>query len=673
MPSTRSASFKARQKPSSGGESVKQSENQRRGSWYVRSRTGMDDEYIATPPGSYLQLSDIERKQKEILFTFAVDIPLQGDWKRSEEYWLQKDREMLDYLRDFPISRWLIDANEAKLAFTSMQARFDRRKKGVSVYADGIPGVSDTPATVHTKQSAGLRTRVEVVDRVTLPLNRLTSAIGATPSKSTSPKKPSKLSTTYVRDEEVDEAPAASLDDARRPSPVGSAPVQRPIAFTPINGRETLLSAEFSNGAQKSKLSDEAFLQSSDRTPSKKLKYGNEETSDDDEPRLSNDSRKRKPSDETVDLTMYIVSKKSRKVSDDEPVPPPYDKDPAERVLLYEFFPWEMDHAVAEPEEWDDSIYEPSRLEHLRNIHRHNLDIVSQFMANGKHGARRRKLSAIQAGCSKAADLPSYGKIKPAERPGKSKSLLRKFTGVDHPENCSINLIPADTESARKLQALPSSLIRDAIEAAMLDPFDDTYKGIEVTHNPGDSILDNLDLPRISIMDIARTRLQVRHHRVLTKRAAECIIDICPDLLITHRLLQVMTETEFGNTSTQIRLGYNGTMLSDSTLTKRVSTLLGLEFDKGKAAAAAESNKDFKKVNRDNYNKYNAWRAWKRANGTPRPSSFDLAEAAQKYAIEKNGKHGISSEASENIRHTDESDRRDDGNGAPKSSACDID
>lgn len=313
--------------------------------------------------------------------------------------------------------------------------------------------------------------------------------------------------------------------------------------------------------------------------------------------------------------------------------PPPYDQSEIEAAKLKPDFPWQTEYAAAEPEEWDDSIYDPARLEHIRSIHARNMIIVSKYMENGKHGADKRKTAAIEAGeLIKLEDLPPVGAISPAEKPEKKRGKSRKSTGKEQREHFSGSLIFADVASQKRFNGLSHTTIEDAINAAMLNPYDEVLMNIEVAHDPGDSILANLDRPRITIMDIARTRLQLLHVRVLTKRAAECLIDFCPDLLNTYRLLQVVSETDFGNTSVQIRLGYNGSMLSDSTITKRVSATLGREYDKEAAEIAFKKDPEFKKTNRDNYHKYKAWRSWKRVNGTPLPNNFNLVDAAKTYA-----------------------------------------
>ncbi|KAF2228229.1 hypothetical protein BDZ85DRAFT_255624 [Elsinoe ampelina] len=298
--------------------------------------------------------------------------------------------------------------------------------------------------------------------------------------------------------------------------------------------------------------------------------------------------------------------------------------------------PWEASYATEEAEEWDDSIYDQARLEHLEKVHDRNKAVVGAYMGGGRTDAGTRKNAAIKAAkANEEIERPSVGPIPLAVRPDNKRPKNKKSGLADQREHFSGRLAFADQENWEKFQILPYNTIEEAIEAAMTDPFDKNLMSIEVTHDPGDSILSDLDLPRISIMDIARTRLQLFHIRVITKRAAECMIDFCPDLLLGFRLMQVVSETDFGNTGIQFRLGYNGSMLSDSTLTKRISSAVALEHNKTRAAEANKADKDFHKEHRKNYNKYKVWRAWKRDHSTSKPNTFSLAEAAKQYRESK--------------------------------------
>lgn len=68
-----------------------------------------------------------------------VNIKLFNSWQRSEEHWYRKDREMLEYLQDFPLKDWLIPLAQARAAYEAMQERFRLRDEGKSIYTHGIP------------------------------------------------------------------------------------------------------------------------------------------------------------------------------------------------------------------------------------------------------------------------------------------------------------------------------------------------------------------------------------------------------------------------------------------------------------------------------------------------------------------------------------------------------
>lgn len=292
-----------------------------------------------------------------------------------------------------------------------------------------------------------------------------------------------------------------------------------------------------------------------------------------------------------------------------------------------------------------------------------NANIVAKYMENGKHGASKRKSAALAEGQKVEGEEEKItssqtpvDQIK-LERSERKRSKVKKPRNPDAREQFSGRLSFPDAQNLEAFKETGYGSIDDAVESAMLNPFEQALMNIQVQHDPGDSILANLEIPRISIMDIARTKLQLRHHKILTDEAACAIIDFCPDQLTANRLIQVASETSFGNTAIQIRLGQNGSMLSDSTITKRVSAALvyketgastmpepiksippnpennGERVITNPATLATINARNQTNLNRACYVKYKAWRAHKRSHFPSKPCTFDLVKASQDYAM----------------------------------------
>ncbi|GAM84588.1 hypothetical protein ANO11243_025840 [Dothideomycetidae sp. 11243] len=666
------------------------------GLWQQSLRPKPSQNFTLCEPGKYLGLSTEMRLQHETMFTMPVNIKLFGSWTRSEDSWYRKDREMLEYLQDFPVSKWLISPKDARSAYDAMQLRFRLRDEGKSVYADGVPGywpygkpgsgsleddqelhvdvpdpaevepapsqpaaISDSaPLRPDPVEVEGPRPTIKVSTNDDNPTTKRPYQRKSASQTTTVPIDDASLDTRAVHTKKARKSVAAStaLSPAgesaesitRRATRLNETAVAKNHGFTVF---EAVLPAsdvqQQANPRKRKALSpapvgpirDAAYLVPGVLHPAEQVHtdFFTENAHLEHETVV----KKRKIQHNSDELEIRESKRMQRKAA----TPPPYDRDSdAVQKLPHCDFPWQNTWAADDPEEWDDSIYDPGRLIHLSTIHCRNAKIVTKYMENGKHGAQQRKEAALVEGLKK--DRGEDGSILEGDgdanigavRPNKKRPKLKRSRNADQREHFSGRLDFADNEQEEKFKALKRyTTIEDAIKAAMINPFDEALKDIEVAHDPGDSLLDNLHLPRISIMDIARTRLQLSHVRIFTDTAAERLIDFCPDLLTNYHLLQVVSETKYGNTQVQIRLGQNGSMLSDSTITKRVSAALNREFDRTGAAEAAQQNPNFKKVNRDMYAKYKSWRAVKRQTGFQKVSQFILLESSRlhKAALEE--------------------------------------
>lgn len=85
----------------------------------------------------------------------------------------------------------------------------------------------------------------------------------------------------------------------------------------------------------------------------------------------------------------------------------------------------------------------------------------------------------------------------------------------------------------------------------------------------------NLEHQSFSVLDSARTRLQLAQTQTLSDKGAERVMDFCPDEVWQKTLLKIVGETQYGNIRVARRLRENGDLMSENTITKRVQTALG--------------------------------------------------------------------------------------------------
>lgn len=191
---------------------------------------------------------------------------------------------------------------------------------------------------------------------------------------------------------------------------------------------------------------------------------------------------------------------------------------------------------------------------------------------------------------------------------------------------------------AMKSQSKGYEDVEAAVEAAMANPDDTDFTSIMATYDPGKRPIVDLEIAQISIMDIARTRLQLANIRVLSKLTAERIIDFCPDMLWQERLLQIVSESGVGNKDLAFRLGLNGAYIVVSSIAHRISAALG---KKQSSSAYGEGEKQWFLDNQNDFNKYKSWRGVRPASyGTQSRTSL-IPESDKKPAnLKKKARRG---------------------------------
>jgi len=160
-----------------------------------------------------------------------------------------------------------------------------------------------------------------------------------------------------------------------------------------------------------------------------------------------------------------------------------------------------------------------------------------------------------------------------------------------------------DQQKALVLQRSAPDQILDAAEAGDIDW--DICKEIYVTWNASKKgQTEQLTQAKFRLYDTLITRQQLRSRPILTRRAAECITDFCPDMLWRETLLRMASEAGYGNKDVRDRFCYNGCWADKATFTKRIAAALGQKQNnsyKPKKDVGAEDEEAVSKQNSKRY------------------------------------------------------------------------
>jgi hypothetical protein len=117
----------------------------------------------------------------------------------------------------------------------------------------------------------------------------------------------------------------------------------------------------------------------------------------------------------------------------------------------------------------------------------------------------------------------------------------------------------ATAPDAKRAADLGYGNLDDLITAAEEGAVDlDVAFTFKITWNPGTKVMAaDLRQAVFSVRDTVLTRRQLHSKPILTRRAAECIIDFCPDMLWRSMLLRVTSEAGLGNKDVSIDTSSN--------------------------------------------------------------------------------------------------------------------
>lgn len=201
---------------------------------------------------------------------------------------------------------------------------------------------------------------------------------------------------------------------------------------------------------------------------------------------------------------------------------------------------------------------------------KHRLSLRSTTDEVDKDSAGQSRLKAI-----KLADGETVPEDVPSDIDRKKYGRNGPGTGGDpyHTGNYSF-ATPIDLQKGLALHCSTPDEIVVRAEEGKIDWA--LCKDIKICWNPGKrGETQKLEQAVFRIYDSLITRQQLTQRPVLTKRAAECIVDFCPDLLWREMLLRMCSEAGFGNKDVRHRFCINGCHADKATFTKRIAAALG--------------------------------------------------------------------------------------------------
>ena len=144
----------------------------------------------------------------------------------------------------------------------------------------------------------------------------------------------------------------------------------------------------------------------------------------------------------------------------------------------------------------------------------------------------------------------------------------------------------ARQEDQQRAMALSKKTVEEIMVAAEAGSISmDVCGEIKICWNPGKKgITQDLVQAQFSIKDTLLTRQQLAKTPVLTLRAAQCIVDFCPDMLWRDMLLRITSEAGYGNKDVRDRMCHNGNYADKATITKRIGAALGKKQEQSSAA-----------------------------------------------------------------------------------------
>ncbi|KAK3696155.1 hypothetical protein LTR37_018126 [Vermiconidia calcicola] len=569
------------------------------------------------------------RKEWEGMYTRLVNWAMDRSspsWETTEAYMREKDKEMLRYLEDFPIPHWVIPQELAQEAQDRLLERTRWRGLGIRIYGDRrIPEL--IPGSTQPFQRVGSQS-MQMQAPPTMDRNMHMGQPTQSMPLAMQQNMPHQFSARPMPNG-MPQGPPNQMPYGMPPPPPGtvlrSQPHAQPVPTYP-NGMPVYpqMAQPGPQGAMPTHYNGMVMHHQGSM-------YGPQTSQM--PPRTT--SNKGKGREKKMDLTPLDVTLTA------PPPTPPYDKrpKPADRAATNtgrrnqrrqaeaEEFPWnrDLDFRTARTNAtWNDGIYDQETLDDMAATRQKNVPIIERI--DRDENFRQRSSRNAKKKVEDGEDTAVGEKRK---RIGRAKSGGSKKgdsgTGDPYHSGSYCFATQADEQKGKALGYDNPDEIRDAYhdEEVSLQ----ACAQIKIIWNPGKrGITQDLEQAKFSIKDNLMTEQQLDDTPILVRRAAECIVDFCPDLLWREIVIRIVSEAGFGNKHIRDRMCHNGNYCDKATITKRIGAALGQKQQQstakskqkkaeGEASTSApvkvkghgRNDDDYYRTNWDDYNTYTDW------------------------------------------------------------------
>ncbi|KAK5709663.1 hypothetical protein LTR17_019599 [Elasticomyces elasticus] len=562
---------------------------------------------------------DIEtRKVLETMYGEKLNFPLGGSWESSEAYMMNQDKEMLRYMIDYPLKDWVINPAHAQETFRKVLERTKYRDLGAKVYAaqmqpEMIP--QSTPSSYMHGQQGHPMGPPQYQHGPPPPPQAYGSPYGHPSSMQYQQQmRPPQGQPMQPPQGQPMPPPPHVLPSQQHAMPNGPPNGYPPNGYpashqyphpqrlmgpppAPFPVPQFGLPGIPHHPQQQQMVYHGAPMQQQQPMhPQQQMQPM--------QPMQPYPNMPVPPQSMSPDHDQRMSGGRMKKVKDLPPGPtPPYavrDR-PAERKKFNktgkrnlrkqaeaEEFPWHRQidfdslKAVPEAQRWDISEYDQNVLNEMVKVRTANIPLINKIdadLADKQKKSRSRKHATERGMELTGQDAADNESDNGGRLVTKEKKELN--TGGDPYYSGNFSFVSdADRLRARALGYKTPDDLLDAAEQ-VTDPVQRAAlrmacKETMICWNPGKKgLTETLTQAIFRAYDTLITREQYDNCLILTKRAAECIVDFCPDLLWRETLLRIVAEAGYGNTEIRNRICYNGCYADKATITKRIAAALG--------------------------------------------------------------------------------------------------
>ncbi|KAK0948530.1 hypothetical protein LTR29_000162 [Friedmanniomyces endolithicus] len=541
-----------------------------------------------------------ERHAVELMYCEVQLTPLQGTWEATEVYQAHKDKEMLRYIIDYPLGQWVIPKEHAQAAYQRLLERNRWRGLGIRVYSmQQMPQTA--PSTFYNHRPPHMATPGPQPNR---PMAVYGGSHDGGRTSSMPQQQQMQMQMQMNMAHRPPPGPAMPPPTQVLPSQQHAMPSNAHHYPHPqlMMGPPPLPSpqSQYRHGpyGQMQQLGGQNGTNPSGNYHQQHIGYVNVPST---YPGMIGMAPNAMPSTGLSGHSLGAGNKTKKSPAAQTLGPtPPYDvRDrPAERKTYSKAgkrkqaepdeFPWNRQIDFVREKDvpahlrWDIRDYNPHILDAMAVVRSHNAPIIHKI---DKELAEKQKTTRVRK--NGGTPTANHGVTASEESEGneedkgaQSKAKNENIGGETYHSGNFAFYRDVDRRKAMEFQfKFPEDLL-DAAEQ-VTDPQSRTTlraacKEVLICWKPGKkSPTDQLVQAAFRAYDTLITREQYGKTLILTRRAAECIVDFCPDLLWRDTLLRIVAEAGYGNTEIRNRFCFNGCYADKATVTKRIAAALG--------------------------------------------------------------------------------------------------